>query len=229
MRRQPLTRHHTLFFCLLVAPILHATTATAGGFVVSGQSDGLYDGDEWSELLRSVATIVVILAASHEDEDDDADFLCHGGPHYHHDDACDELGFSVPQVQLSAGMGYALSRRLTIGARYLYRHDRRDNDIARLWGGGPEATLLFSDGSGTVHPFVGGYLLFARGERREDGRALAQGTSMGLQTGLRLMMSEDASWLLQWGFQIDRFPDLVDAPLQSRGATIGLGLRLALQ
>ena len=174
----------------------------------------MYDGDEWSELLRSVATIVVILAASHEDEDDDA---------------CDELGFSVPQVQLSAGMGYALSRRLTIGARYLYRHDRRDNDIARLWGGGPEATLLFSDGSGTVHPFVGGYLLFARGERREDGRALAQGTSMGLQTGLCLMMSEDASWLLQWGFQIDRFPDLVDAPLQSLGATIGLGLRLALQ
>jgi hypothetical protein len=35
--------------------------------------------------------------------------------------------------------------------------------------------------------------------------------------------------LLQWGFQIDRFSDLVDAPLQSRGATIGLGLRLALQ
>ncbi len=142
MRRQPLTRHHTLFFCLLVAPILHATTTTAGGFVVSCQSDGLYDGDEWSELLRSVATIVVILAASHEDEDDDADFLSHGG-------------------------------------------------------------------------------------RREDGRALAQGTSVGLQTGLLLMMSEDASWLLQRGFQIDRFPDLVDAPLQSRGATIGL--RLALQ
>ena len=43
------------------------------------------------------------------------------------------------------------------------------------------------------------------------------------------MMSPGAGLLLQWGFQNDRFPDRVQAPVESRSATVGLGLRLALE
>ena len=182
--------------------------------------------DEWSELLRSLATILVIFTV---DEEDDTDWVCDYGHHRHRDDMCDELGFSVPQVQLSAGVGYTLSRRLTIGVRYLYRHDRRDNEIARLWGGGPEVTLDLGNHGSAVQPFVGGYLLATRGERRLESRTLAQGTSFGVQAGMRVMMSPGVGLLLQWGFQDDRFPDRVQAPLESRGATVGLGLRLALE
>ena len=159
--------------------------AAADSFVVSGHSDGLYDGDEWSELLRSLATILVIFTV---DEEDDTDWVCDYGHHRHRDDMCDELGFSVPQVQLSAGVGFTLSRRLTVGVRYLYRHDRRDNEIARLWGGGPEVTLDLGNHGSAVQPFVGGYLLATRGERRLESRALAQGPSFGVQAGMRVMI-----------------------------------------
>lgn len=210
---------------LTAALVLYATMAAADGFVVSGHSDGLYDGDEWSELLRSLATILFIFTV---DEEDDTDWVC--DDHYHDPDGwCRELGISVPQVQFSAGVGYTLSPRLTVGVRYLYRHDRRDNEIARLWGGGPEVTLDLGNPGSAVQPFVGAYLLATRGERRLDGRALAQGTSLGVQSGVRVMISPGVGLSLQWGFQNDRFPDRVHAPLESRGATVGLGLRLTLE
>ena len=154
--RRPHLHSPTLSALLGALVFFNASVVAADGFVVSGHSGSLYDGDEWSELLRSLATVLFIFTV---DDEDDSDFLC--DPHLYHDpdDWCDELGFSVPQVQLSAGMGYTLSPRLTVGARYLYRRDRRDNEIARLWGGSPEVTLDLGDPGSAVQPFVGGYLL----------------------------------------------------------------------
>ena len=224
--RRPHLHSPALSALLGALVFFNASVAAADGFVVSGHSGSLYDGDEWSELLRSLATVLFIFTV---DDEDDSDFLC--DPHHYHDpdDWCDVLGFSVPQVQLSAGVGYTLSPRLTVGARYLYRRDRRDNEIARLWGGGPEVTLDLGDPGSAVQPFVGGYLLATRGERRRESHPLSQGTSFGVQAGLRVMMSPGAGLLLQWGFQNDRFPDRVQAPVESRSATVGLGLRLALE
>jgi len=216
-----------------IALLLCATVVTADGFVISGHSDGLYDGDEWTQLLRSMATIVVVLIAAAEDDETDGSHrgreLCDPGLYEADDGWCDELGLSVPQVQFSAGMGYALSPRLTVGARYLYRQDFNDNDIARLWGGGPEATLSRGNSHAAVQPFVGGYLLFARGEQRLERRALSRGTSVGIRAGFRVRASPGVGLLFQSGFQNDRFDDLIGAPLRSRGVTVGMGLRFELE
>ena len=121
----------------------------------------------------------------------------------------------------------SLPPRLTIGGRYLYRHDLRHNDIARLWGGGPEATYLLN-GPGALRSFVGAYMLFAQGQRRLDSRTLAKGLSVGVRAGLQVTMSSGVGLLLQSGFQHDHFARNIDGPLQSRGATLGLGLRVEL-
>ena len=197
-------------------------------------SEGLYDGNEWSQLLRSVATVIVILPAANDDDvnDNDAtDYLC-ADPydhHYHYDPEsfCDDLGLSVPQVQFSAGMGYALSR-MTVGAMYLFRQDLNHNDILRLWGGSPEVTLKLGSFD-NVQPFIGGYLLFARAEPRWDRGKVVRGTSLGLRAGIDTMFTEGVGLVLQSGFQRDQFPQVLDVPLHSRGATVGLGLRVALE
>ena len=226
-------RHFTTVLVTAVL-VLTAEMASADGFVASSHSEGLYDGNEWSQLLRSVATIVVILAAANDDDIDDndaADYLCDDpydhDYYYDPDSLCDELGVTVPQVQFSAGMGYALSR-LTVGAMYLFRQDLNHNDILRLWGGGPEVTLKLSNFD-SIQPFIGGYFLFARAEPRWDRGNVAKGTSLGLRAGIDVMLTEGVGLVLQSGFQRDRFPLVLDVPLRSRGTTVGLGLRVALE
>ena len=114
--------------------------AAADGFVITGQAGDFYDGEDWPELLRSILTAIVILG-NDEDHYDDSPFDdCEW-----EDVGCDELGISVPQVQLSASLGYMLSRHLTLGVRWLHRHDRRNNDIARDGASARRQPLFFGD------------------------------------------------------------------------------------
>lgn len=211
---------------------LTAHPVRANGLVLSADTGGYYDGNEWSDLVRSVVTVVVLMIASDDEEGDTLEPFCDYGDWHNEwrdDDLCDELGFSMPQVYTSAALGYRVNRSMTVGFRYQYRHDRRDNDIARLWGGGPELTIDLGSGTGRARPFVIGHLLYTQGQARSQQIDLPKGVSVGVGAGVRYMISDVAGMVFQAGYQDDRFPDGPPYEATSRGATIGIGFRIDLQ
>jgi hypothetical protein len=71
-------------------------------------------------------------------------------------------------------------------------------------------------------------LLFSQAQRRLDDVLLPAGTTLGARAGLRVRMSHSLDFLLQSGFQHDRFESLGKG-LTSSGALLELGLRLRLE
>ena len=73
--RRPHLHSPALSALLGALVFFNASVAAADGFVVSGHSGSLYDGDEWLELLRSLATVLFIFTV--DDEDDSARTWAH--------------------------------------------------------------------------------------------------------------------------------------------------------
>ena len=141
--------------------------------MLSGNGSGLYDAHEWPELARSLVTLLVVLA----NDDDEWDY--EDDSYHHHDSFCeDDLGISVPQAQFDVGLSYFISPSLAVGARYLFSEDFRDNELSRLWGGGPELTLFMGQDASRIRPFVGGGLMYTRGRSRRGAAEFEDGTAL---------------------------------------------------
>jgi hypothetical protein len=178
-------------------------------FMVSGNS--YYNGGEGEELAETLLTF--LFAFTCDDED------------YHRQDHCwdEELGIRVPKSQLGIGVNHFLSPNLAIGGRYLYRQDSRDNDISRLWGGGPEVVYFMGGEYETLRPFVGASFLLTKGIARETGEELESGTSVNLKGGVNVAASENAGLVFQVGYQNDHMPTLYGNSLISKTVGIGIG------
>ncbi len=185
--------------------------------MLSGNGSGFYDANEWPDFARSVATLLVILANDDDEWDYDDD-------HYHHHDTyCeDELRFSVPQAQFDVGLSYYVSSRLAVGARYLFSEDFRDDELSRVWGAGPEATLFLGRDASRVRPFVGGGLVYTRGRSRRDAETFDEGTALHWRAGIHFPLGPDSGFILQGGWRDDAFA-VEGEPLTRRIAGLGIG------
>ncbi|MBT4097662.1 MAG: hypothetical protein HOM68_22890 [Gemmatimonadetes bacterium] len=185
--------------------------------MLSGNGSGLYDAHEWPELARSLVTLLVVLA----NDDDEWDY--EDDSYHHHDSFCeDDLGISVPQAQFDVGLSYFISPSLAVGARYLFSEDFRDNELSRLWGGGPELTLFMGQDASRIRPFVGGGLMYTRGRSRRGAAEFEDGTALHWRAGVHFPVGPAGGLVVQGGWRDDRFP-VESEPLARRVAGIGVG------
>ena len=211
------------------SPVLASDHPVArGNLILTGNSDGYYNGGEWPELVRTVLSMAYLAILA-----DDEDEYYHSDRHNRHghcdyDYDCGELGISFPKAQLGVGLSYFVSHDLAIGGRYIYRHDFRDNPLETLWGGGPELTYYFGRPFDSVRPFVGGSLLFTRAIDSYTREQLEQGTSLNFRGGLNMALSESVGLILQGGYQNDQLPAGQGDPRLSRTLGFGFGFTASI-
>lgn len=192
----------------------------SGSFLISTNGGGYYDAHEWPEFVRSLVTIAVVLGNDEEDWDYDGD--------HHHDPFCeDELGISIPQAQFDIGLSYFINPMLAVGGRYVYSEDFHDSELTRIWGGGPEATLFMGRDASRIRPFVGGGLVYTRGQSRLSSLPFEDGTALHWRAGLHIPMGHGGGFVIQGGWRDDAFP-LEGEPLQRRIAGLGFGFTALL-
>ncbi|MBT6147377.1 MAG: hypothetical protein HOH74_18215 [Gemmatimonadetes bacterium] len=199
-------RHRSIIVAIITLLLLSTVPpSSAGGsngsFMLSANGNGFYDAHEWPELFRSLVTIAVVLANDEDEWDyDDRD-------HYDPDSYCDEdLGISIPQSQFDIGLSYFVSPSLAVGGRYLYSEDYHDDELTRVWGGGPEATFFLGRDPSRTRPFVGGGLIYTRGRSRLTSAPFEDGTALHWRAGLHIPMGSGAGFVIQGGWRDDAFP-----------------------
>ena len=124
---------------------------------------------------------------------------------------------------MGIGVNHFIRPNLAVGGRYLFRQDFRNNNISRLWGGGPELVYFLGDVYDALRPFVGASVLLTTGVMRDSGEELDSGTSVNFRGGVNWAASESAGLVLQLGYQNDHLPTLHGSPLISKMVGLGVG------
>ena len=218
----------TMALALLLSGPLHAggSPTGQGNLILTGSTDGHYNGGEWPELARTALTILYIAIVA---DDEDGNFSdcghCHG--HHHHHDDCG-LGISVPKAQLGVGLSYLVSPHWALGGRYIYRRDFKDNDLETLWGGGPELTYYFGKPHQAVRPFASGGLLYTRAVDRRTRERLEHGTSVSVRAGVNIALDDSWGLVLQSGYQDDQLPANEGDPGVSKTLGFGIGFTASI-
>lgn len=231
------TRARTaLFAAALALPLngpLQAGDAPTGqgNLILTGSTDGHYNGGEWPEWVTTVLSVLYLAIVSDDDDGTYYDEDHHRNHRHHcHGDYYDdcELGISVPKAQLGVGLSYFVSPDLALGGRYIYRRDFKDNEIETLWGGGPELTYYFGQPHDPIRPFLSGGLLYTRAIDRHTRERLEHGTSVSARGGVNIALDDSWGLVLQGGYQDDQLPANDGDPRVSKTLGFGIGFTASI-